>query len=257
MPGVDSSGGCHHSFPLSFTHTHTNTHSYSLTESSILRPLFEKQYFHIQTHYSGLWVILSSEMTSFPPTASIHCPGGQAWLLPPFASQLLHAGSFYHATSAGSSFNLDTVLKTNAVASCLCAASPAKMWEAFSHTSRDPQSFSAHLFFNIALRVRCDYYPHCVKEWEGTDQVHTAGVSNREPWVFSPLPQKLHVLLSWSMCPVVIWEPPSQTFLTGALTDLSGLSLGRELPASCGSFSLRHWVVLLVTSLPVTLTLRV
>lgn len=77
MPGVDSSGGCHHSFPLSFTHTHTNTHSYSLTENSILRPLFEKQYFHIQTHYSGLWVILSSEMTSFPPQPPSTAPGGK------------------------------------------------------------------------------------------------------------------------------------------------------------------------------------
>ena len=121
---------------------------------------------------------------------------------------------------------------------------------------QDPQSFSARLFFNVALRVRRDYYPHCVKKWEGTDQAHTAGVSNREPWVFSPLPQKLHVL-SLSMCPVVIWEPPSQTFLTGALTDLSEPSLGRELPASWGSSPRHHWVVLLVTSLPVTLTHRV
>lgn len=58
-------------------YTHTNTHSYSLTESSILRPLFEKQYFHIQTHYSGLWVILSSEMTSFPPQPPSTAPGGK------------------------------------------------------------------------------------------------------------------------------------------------------------------------------------
>lgn len=144
---------------ICFLKLHTRTHTPTVLQRNQFWDLFLKHNISISgslIESLGSPVLWNDQPRLEPPPTTPRSKPGS------FLRRLATLGLSVMQLLSESSFNLDIVLKINAVASCLVSVSQ-QMWGSFCRTSKDSQTFSAYFSFNPTLRMRNDCYPHCVK----------------------------------------------------------------------------------------------